>query len=380
MDSASGLYGYVDLDNLWTYSPTVAALSGQGVSISADDARTIADQFLQDRGLMPGDGLFVEVFADTISGGDIVSGTVSEMSARLLADPEPVVYQVIYGRVLTYTPPGQIGAQQTISFPVAGPGAMQKVFVSPQGPQAGALNANGSAILGAVGGWREMQEQQAEGDVQIETVEILTPAQIYELHDALEEVVVLDPPNIEADGREILEHTLVYWEDGPVVGQSESIPAYRLRVRYTQEGEEVAVSELHIPANETYMRPLARIDSGPTGKVNVGDTVTFTAADATKLLSDLGYDASLNFALGRGPLYTYEWYVGSVEEANKINATGRTIEYTVLDTQQDRERNPTQTIILQVTDRGNPDLASTTAAWTLDLYGRVLLPIVVGTN
>ncbi len=188
----------------------------------------------------------------------------------------------------------------------------------------------------------------------------------------------MDPPPIEADGREILTHTFAYWEEGAGVSQAELVPVYALTVRYTLAGEEVAVDDAHIPANPTYMRPFARIEEAPTEKVYVGQTVSFVATDAATTLTDLGYDASLNFVLGYGipDDYIYTWYVNSIDEANVIG-TGRSINYTVTGDVTGRAGDQQQTIILKVTDTANPDQPSTTASTTLDIYPRTYLPLIL---
>jgi len=331
MDSGSGLYGYTDLDNLWTYTETQQAYNLsqglQGVKITANGARDIADQFLTSHNLMPGDAQFYEVVSDTISGGGIVSGSVAAMDASLLADEQPTVWQVSYSRILVYTPTTTLGlAQEPVEFSVVGPGAKL----------------------------------------------------IYTLHEQLGRIVVLDPMPIEFDDSEILSHTVGYWEEGALSSQSESIPVYELTVRYTLGISEVAVIEEHIAANETYMPPFAEIESAPTGMVQVGQTVNFTATDATRTLADLGYDPSLDFVLGKGPPYDffYEWYVNSVADANLIGG-GRSIDYAVTADVTERSGSVQQTIILKVIDMVNPDHPSTTASTTLDVYPRIFLPTIL---
>lgn len=381
MDSGSGLYGYTDLNNLWTYEETQQAYNLsqglQGVKITANGARDIADQFLTDNNLMPGDAQFYGVVSDTISGGDIVSSSVAAMDASLLADEQATVWQVAYSRILVYTPTTTLGvAQEPIEFSVVGPGAKLLVYVP---TSASMLASNGVPVVGAMGGWREIQGQQAGGWVQsAQSVDILSPSQIYTLHEQLGRVVVMDPMPIEFDESEILSHTVGYWEEGALSSQSESIPVYELTVRYTLGGEEVAVIEEHIAANETYMPPFAEIESAPTEMVQVGQTVNFTATEAATTLADLGYDPSLDFILGSGTPddYLYQWYVNSVADANLISG-GRSIDYTVTADVTERAGSVQQTIILKVTDITNPDQPSTTASTTLDVYPRIFLPVVL---
>jgi len=387
MDSGSGLYGYTDLDNLWTYTETQQAYNLsqglQGVKITANGARDIADRFLTDHNLMPGDAQFYEVVSDTISGGDIVSGSVAAMDASLLADEQPTVWQVSYSRILVYTPTTTLGlAQEPVEFSVVGPGAKLLVYVPTSAASASMLADNGVPVVGAIGGWREIEGQRAGSWVQSAlSVDILSPTQIYTLHEQLGRVVVMDPMPIEFDDSEILSHTVGYWEEGALSSQSESIPVYELTVRYTLGISEVAVIEEHIAANETYMPPFAEIESAPTEMVQVGQTVNFTATDATRTLADLGYDPSLDFVLGKGPPYDflYEWYVNSVAEANRI-AVGRSIDFPVPADVTERAGSVQQTIILKVTDITNPDQPSTTDSTTLDVYPvypRIFLPVIL---
>lgn len=377
MDSNSGLYGFTDLNNLWTYTPTLRALnSTREAHITTQSARDIADQFLTNNGLMPGDAQFYEVVSDTISGGTVVTSTREAMNASLLANERPVVWQVIYSRILTYTLPGLTSVDQDpVEFSVIGPGAKQKVYVSTNSGVYSVLAGTQSPILGVLGGWRALDRQPAiKGIESVETVDILTPEQIFALHDELEGLVALNPPPIVADTRTIMTHTVAYWEEGAGTSQADLIPVYELTVSYTQESELVAVEPVYIPANETYMRPFARIESAPTEKVRMGQTVTFAATDATTQLSALGYSSILNFALGSGD-NIYEWYANTIEEANKIGA-GRSISYTVTGDMADRSGIPQQTIILKVTDVGSDNLLSTSASVAIDVWPRVFLPLI----
>ena len=379
MDSGSGLYGYTDLQNWLTYTPTKQVYL-QGATMTAQDAREIADQFLTDNGLMPEDAQFYEVAEDTISGGEIVTGSVGALQASWLAE-EPVVYQVIYSRILSYTPPTIAGVEQeSVDFVVVGPGAKLKVYVPSTAAAVSALSSNNSVpVLGAIGGWRQTMSQAAGvGTQSLETIEVRTPAQIYKLHEQLRETVVLDPQPFQFDEMEILTHTVTYWEEGAGSSQSESTPIYELTVRFTLDDEEVGVDKEHIAAEETYMPPFARIASAPTEKVEVGQTVTLTATNAATTLADLGYDSSLDFMLGSGieDDYLYEWYLGSPDETNRIGV-GRSIDYTVAPDITQRNGNGGQRIILKVTDTANPDFLSNTDSTVIEVYPRLFLPMLL---
>jgi len=380
MDSGSGLYGYTDLDNLWTYTTTRQAYL-LGASITADQAKDIADQFLKDNGLMPGDAQYYETVEDTISGGEVITGSVASLQASWLAE-QPMAYQVIYSRILTYTPTTAAGVnQQPQVFSVVGPGAKLKVYVPSSAATISALSANDEPpVMGVLGGWRTIEGQGQGGWIQstMETVPILTEDEIYTLHDELRDMVVLDPLPFEFDEMEILTHTVTYWEEGAGSSQSESTPIYELTVRFMLEDEEVGVDMEHIAASEEYMPPFARIESYPKEMVETGQSVTLTATEAATSLYDLGYPANLDFILGSGQPedYTYEWFLGSVDAANQIGA-GRSITYTVSPAVTMRAGGAQQTIILRVTDINNPDVTSNTDLVTIDIYPRILLPLIL---
>jgi LysM repeat protein len=379
MDSSAGLYGYTDLNNLWTAEEIERAYMPEMVSITANDAKEIADTFLTDNNLMSSDAQFYEVVSDTVASFELVSDTVSsKLMVQQVEEEEPVVWQVIYSRILTYTPSVRDNnIQEPIEFSVIGPGAKQKVYVSANASR----STESDSVLGALGGWRQLEQARTANGVE-ETaaeVEMLPADQIYKLHEELEELVVLNSPPIDADQREIITHTVAYWEEGLGASQSELIPVYALQVRYTSSTTDTEVIDhAYIPVNQSYMRPFARIESAPTERVQVGQVVSLKATEAATTLADLGYDASLDFVLGSGTAddYIYTWYVNSVDEANEIG-TGREIEYTVTGDTEARSGMPQQTIILMVTDITNPSQPSTTTNVSLDLYSRIFLPLTI---
>jgi hypothetical protein len=259
---------------------------------------------------------------------------------------------------------------------VIGPGALQKVYVGTTAASAGMVASNGAPILGAMGGWHEIEG--GTGIQSVQDVPILTLSQIERLYNELGNLVALNDPPVDADAYEVITDSLSYWEEGLGVSQAGSTPIYVLTTRFTKGITEVGVYDIAIPANETYMRPYAKIESAPTEMVQVGQTVAFTATDASRTLADLGYDPSLDFVLGSGYPYdrTYQWYVDSVEDANLIGS-GRSISYTVISDVAERSGSVQQTIILKVTDIGNPDWLGTTYSMILDVYSRIFLPIVL---
>jgi hypothetical protein len=377
LDPAGGLYGYANLNALWTATPTLGLGPEVPMApVTADDARRVADSFLRQNGLMPGDAQFYEVVSDTISGGSVQPDL--GRAASLMANEEPVMWQVIYSRILTATLPrtGE-GPDETVAFSVIGPGAKQKVYVSTAVPS-GTLSLKGpmaAGILGAQGGWRRLDQPQTRGPQAIETVAILQPSQIYTLHQKLEERVVVNTPPIEADGRTVLSHTVAYWEEAAGGSQGELIPVYALTVSYTQQSQLVAVDYAYIPASPLYMRPWAAIESAPQNAVQVSQTVQLTAVDANRTLADLGVDAGLNFVMGNGD-YGYEWYLNAVEPANKIGS-GRSIAYQVRPDAFARDGQLRQNIILVVTDLLATNDQSSRAVTTLTVVPRTYIPVVV---
>jgi len=381
MDSGSGLYAYTDLNTLWTTTDTQRIYAMDTPMLAPDQAREIADQFLQGNDLMPEDALYYETAEDTISGGDIATDTLGVMGPGLLQNEQTEVYQVIYSRKLSYEAPAAAGGAPTmVTFDVVGPGAKQKVYVSTDAARRGTLAANASPILGVLGGWRAVQEPvPGSGPEGVEMVDILTPEQIYKLFEEVPDFAVLDMPPIDFDHAEIISHTVAYWEEGATAPQSELTPVYALSVRFSNQGEVVAEDPVHIPANETYMNPYAGIESAPSQPVRVGDQVSLTATEASRTLTDLGFDALLNFALGSGQPedYTYTWLVQAAGETREIG-TGRSIDYTVAGFVDVRTGEvPQQAVTVQVTDITNPDQTSSTASVTLNVYPRVLLPLVM---
>ena len=375
MDRYAGLYGFYDMNRLWTTQQAEQAFRVQAAAVPQGDVRGTADAFLNANNLMPGDARFFETVADTISGGQPQGSGSAAVSASLLADEQPVVWQAVYARVVSYTVPAAQGlGDNTVEFVVTGPGAKQKVYVN-----TATTAADGSAeptILGVIGGWRNLQEPGRTQSQSIDTVPILTQQQIYKLHEQAEKLVVLNPPPTDADGRQVISHTLAYWEDGVGVTQSELTPVYALFVRYTKGIQELSLDFAYIPANNTYMRPLAQIESLPPGAVGVGSSIQLRATDASKTLAELGYDASLNFALGSGD-YSYDWFFDSVSEANRLGS-GRTLSYVVRSDVVNHGGQLQQNIILQVTDIGpRGDHRSSTTTLALDVKPRLLLPLIL---
>jgi hypothetical protein len=384
MGEGSGMYAFTNLQTLWA-TPTVALANAPVRRLTPEDAHQIADQFLQQNGLMPGDAQFFEVVTDTLVTAPSKGQGVNGMKAAGTLQEQTTSYQVIYSRIVSATLPGVGNAPgATQEFSVVGPGAKLKVYVAPAvaaglSPQA----AMAQAVIGGVGGWRGAGQVGNAPEI-VQTVPILDYAQIVKLLDALEPTVALSFIPLDYTSRSILTHTVGYYENPIGVGQDQLIPVYVMDVRSVLPNQDVVTSAVHIPANPTFMAPLALISptAGLPTSVRAGQQVTFRAADASQTLSSLGYDASLSFVLGMGDpdSYTYAWYRDSIAPANLLG-NGPTLNYTVtLGANAHVENGPVgQTIILQVTDLLSPRTNNTSIATyqMLVTVPRARAPIVI---
>lgn len=386
MGNADGLYAYTNLQSLWATPPTTTLAGASPAStyrLTQQDVISIANQFLTSNGLMLSDAQFYEVAADTVTTVPTKTLGVSSPAALGALQSQTAAWQVIYSRILTYTPPvGVNGLQQApIEFSVMGPGAKLKVYVSPEAPAGFSIaEVAQQSVIGGQGGWRRLTAPVVQS---VQTVPILDYPQIEKLFEQLEPLVALSYVPLNFTSRQVLTYTVGYYEHPIGQGQDQLIPAYILDVQTTLVNQEVVTNPVYIPANETYMAPLALIT--PTAqipsKVRVGQQIVFQAADASMPLSSLGYDASLNFALGTGDpdSYLYAWYRDTVAPENKLG-DGRVLTYTVaLSGETHGEQGPTtQTIILQVIDSLSPRTPNTSIApYQLNIVPPVYLPLVM---
>jgi hypothetical protein len=380
MDPSTGLYTYVDLNNLWAQSaPTAASEPVQ--KMSPQDAKDIADQFLISEGLMPADAQFDEVVPDTQSQ---IQPPPSGFGLETVLQSEDTALQVVYSRVLSYTLPTTVnGVQQTVEFSVEGPGSKLKVFVDPNAVQGQSDGPKANpAVIGGTGGWRPLGQLAGLNYSVQETVPILTSAQILALAEELEPVVALSYMPVSYESRTVLSETLAYYEHPLGTGQDQLIPTYALQVEYDLGNQEVTTDTIYIPANPEYMAPLALISPMEIpDHVAIGDEIVFQAVDATTNLSDAGYNSSLDFALGTGDpdSYLYSWYRDSVSDENLIG-TGDVFTYTVgLGGETHSGMDLTaQSIILQVTDSFSPRPPSTSYDQVqLAIVPPVYLPIIL---
>ena len=163
------------------------------------------------------------------------------------------------------------------------------------------------------GGWREIAPAINAATGEALTVNILTAQQIRDLYLALPEDVTLNDIPLDVSHREIVTHTVAYWEEASGVSQGHLIPVYQLTVKMT-ERQSLSVTQeyVYVPASELYMRPVARIITPPTEPIVAGTSITLTAADATKTLRTLGL-ADFDLVLGTAPADpSYDWFLDGV--------------------------------------------------------------------
>ena len=382
VDGNSGIYVYSDLNQLWTGQSAqnaMAAHAAAATAITADDARQIADSFLTSNNLMPNDAAFYEVVQDTT--GNLPRN--ASLRAAAVSDAEtPAVQQVIYTRKLNVPALMASGALESVDFTVVGPGAKQKVYVPVTlPPGVSAADINSVAPLGVQGGWRELQPLVNAATGQQVMTTILDDATARALYTALDDEVTMNALPIDVAASEILSSTLAYWEEGAGNQQGQLIPVFEFTVLLTEATtSEVTQDLVYVPASPEYLRPLARIQNAPTAAV-AGLPLTLTAVDASQTLKSLGLGDQFDFVMGYNGAdgtYTYEWYLGSVDPANKItdlNPNDGPRQITFVPQAPDASGRPTFDVILVVTDTDSPNNSSSTATATL-ATGQLFLPAV----
>jgi hypothetical protein len=367
MDKSSGIFNFTDLTELWSAGQAERAMAVSAASpnyVNNDEARRIADEFLRANNLGGAGAVFYEVISDTISTA-LETPELAMSSSLVVTDEVPVVWQVIYSRRLTAPVITAAGVTQEHEFSVVGPGAKQKVYV----PVTGEVNAAGvlqTVPVGVQGGWRGIEQAVDAATGAALSVAILTPDQIKALYTTMLERVTLNDLPIEVESREILSHTIAYWEEATGVSQGEMIPVYELKVKLVEAQSKAEIEEfVYVPASPLYMRPLAAIVEGvPTAPVQAGTAISLTAADASQTLQALGY-GEFNFVLGSGEPddYTYDWLLDG-----EVIGTGRVLSNFVVPFSEDN-RATSVTIELRVTDTQSPNqsVATDKAVITADL-------------
>jgi hypothetical protein len=393
MDLNYGLFLSADKGNLWKTDSEMARQARAGVAmqaISSDEARALADSFLQQHGLNRADAQFYEVAADTLSTLDETVSASGERSVSVVAE-DITNYQVIYSRIISYTPTLGNGraATETVEFSVMGPGSKAKVYVAAQVPEgvSGASSHN-EGILGGMGGYRQIQTpvEAAEAGA-LQMVTMLPFAKIAKLFETLEPIVALDHVPLapsELKSREIVTYTAAYWEGAIGFEQTELIPVYAIEVRNTLQDNSVVSSTTYIPVAAAYMAPLAQISTTVDldATVTPGQLIALEAYDASKTLGELGLDPDpddgnpLDFVLGSGDV-SYAWYVDVVSDATRIG-NGRSIVYAVnlsLGVDAKDGNSGVHRIVLEVTDNGKDSEPRTSqAVITLNAVSPVFLP------
>lgn len=369
IDKNSGLFSYSDLNQLWSTEQAVEAMGISAAAanyISNDDARAIADAFLRNTQLNGDGAVFYEVISDTIS--SVIDPTdINAASTLTEATQTPLVWQVIYSRRLTAPALNAAGVMDSHEFSVVGPGAKQKVYVPVAAP-VGAASVLDTAPIGVQAGWRGIQQGVDAATGEALLVTIFTPAQIQELYAALNEEIALHDLPLDIKSREVLSYTVAYWEEPIGVSQGEMIPVYELKVKMVEAQSDAEIEEfVYVPANETYMRPIARISSVISTPVQAGTVVTLTAADAKQTLRTLGI-ADFDIVLGRGD-YSYGWYVGG-----ELVGSGQTYAYTVPFAESDRDFSVL--IELRVTDIAAANDSFSTDSIKLTSDRATFLPLV----
>jgi len=386
MDKQGGLFGYYDLGQLWTQQQAEQALLVNAASvdyIDQNDARGIADSFLQRNGLNGAGSQFYHVISDTLSSSMNLTTTVD--ASQSVTDTETaVVWQVLYSRILAYTPTVSVAGvtAPTVNFSVVGPGAKQKVYV-PTSSVVSASSALQENVVGVQAGWRSIEQPVNAATGEAMMVSILPESQVRDLYLAAGKLVALnDVPFTITGTAQIISSTVAYWEEAAGVGQAELVPVYSLNVRL-QDANTGALTDnfIYVPASPIYMRPYAEILEKPATSVDAGTTITLKAEDASKTLTQLGF-AGFDFALGSGSDtdYQYAWYVNEITDANRITTGltdgGKTLALKLPDRFDDRSEGTKITIHLKVTDLGNPNQSSANTSVTIDVNPRVFLPSI----
>ncbi|MBP7689047.1 MAG: hypothetical protein KA765_14110, partial [Thermoflexales bacterium] len=325
------------------------------------------------------DAQYYEVAADVVNTQVYTPQLGMTRGEAVEAATQTAAYEVIYSRILNYTPPvkpGSATAPSAVEFSVMGPGAKLKVFVDPAVGAQSPMKGTSSSVIGGVGGWRRLQSPTAQPEA-ITTVPILTPNQITSLFASLEPIVALSYVPLPYTSRQVVTYTVGYYEGAIGQSQDQLIPTYVLNVSYNLASGETITTPAYIPANPTYMAPLALIT--PTAQLptsaRVGQQVIFNAADAAQPLSSLGYDPALNFVLGSGLDYVYNWYLGTVDPANHLGS-GRVLTYTASLSGLAAGRT-TQNIILHVEDLGAASGYNVSVAnYQLQVVPPIYLPLV----
>jgi hypothetical protein len=363
-----GLYSFINLDRLWSVTET---MTSSVTTLDVADARDIAHTFLVSNSLLPGDAQYYEVVPEELGEAEVTeipSTTVTSLGVTdsftdvqdTVSDTTVTTWQVIYSRILTYTST----EGDSVEFSVQGPGAKLKVYVAQDGE-----------VIGAMGGWRVLEDAAT-----LNTVNIITPSQMSSLFQELGDQVNLAPTLYNAETVTVTQSTVGYYENGSGVDQMSLTPSYIMELEMEDTVGGILTSTAFVPASPSLMPPLASVTSytETTPLVFVGDTITLTAADASQDLSALGYSGNLDFALGQAP-YTYTW---RLENTGEVLGAGQSITHEVTFgdyANLGRNYDVPLSVVLEVTDAsGNTSTSTRTFyfAETLDVR-KVYLPAIL---
>lgn len=394
MDATQGTYSYVNPDSLWNVDEALAnaVLAAEGTemrSITGEEARGIADQFLENSGLGENQANYIGTGADVLTDHP---GGKGESAFAASATDTTSNYVVNYERQLTYQVPGAAeGEGAALTFNVVGPGSQQSVYVAATVPLGlSAAEVVQDSVLGGQGGYRNVAEAFA-ADGNAVTVTMLPTSTIETLFNEVEQRVSIDPVPLVAESKTILQYTPTYYEGPMGMNMDQLIPVYDLLVEATSvnpAGGAPSTQQYHvfIPVNSLYMKPYAEILSPVQDSVRTGDEITLTAADASLSLADLGYDDSLNLVMGSGGLYTYDWYQNVVTDTLSVDGSdgkigsGISLEYTVESAMQEDGKASTIKLILVVTDTEKNGEPRTAQADLVLSVNPVYLPRVGGSG
>ena len=329
-----GKYSFANLNELYVVPSTTLALSNRALLPEAD-VRQTAETFLRQGNLLPSDAMFIEVLTDTVT--TAVSTPITptlpqnasnpsiakpEMELKIVAE-SPIAYRVIYGRQITVT-----AAAGTTNVQTFGPGSRLTVYVSTD-----------NKVVGTTGGWRAVSAASARGPSVGATA--LSGDQAVALMRQLGDSVNLMPTGFSAD---VITPTVAgvgYFEQPLGVNQNQIVPVYQMGLdmesshgsfadnRSAPLADPQLTSTLqslaYVPAVVEALPPLARIVTPTTASNNIvyGQVLTLTAADSTKMLSELGLGANLTFTMGTAP-FTYTW---KLQNSGKVIGTGLNVSY-----------------------------------------------------
>ena len=383
MDKASGLYQYSDTGALWNdqqaqqilAAAATAGTAGVNTTFSDADARRIADNFLNQFGLMDAGASFYQVETDALgtldAKGDVAGAAVAEAET-------PTNYQVIYTRKLTAEVPLLSGVNVEMDFVVVGPGAKLKVYV-PITPTVGAAGVAAQNVIGTQGGWRELEPAVNAATGEAIMTAILDQATAQALYEALEDGVTMASIPLDVESKVVVSGTLAYWESVAGASQGELIPVYEFTVDFTERGSgNVTRDHVYVPASPQYMKPLALITNAPAPGSLVGGTpFTLLALDAAKTLaSQAPAWAAFDFVMGydgADGTYAYEWYLGPVLPENKV-AGCTTNECPITLPYLGGDKGAALEVTLVVKDVSSPNQSEGTDTASFDLNPAVFLP------